>query len=77
MMFLGLEIPPIDVIRSATQKAAEALGISNQVGTIEVGKQADILVVEMNPLEDITRVGDVVLVMKSGKVVFTSGQLVA
>ncbi|VXD20591.1 amidohydrolase family protein [Marinoscillum sp. 108] len=44
---------PLEVIRSATLMGAEALGLQNQIGTIEVGKLADLVLVEENPLADL------------------------
>ena len=44
---------PLEVIRSATLAGAEALGLSDTVGTVEVGKMADFVVVEENPLENL------------------------
>ena len=44
---------PIEIIRSATLNGAEALGAQNLIGTIEVGKLADIVVIEENPLENL------------------------
>jgi hypothetical protein len=41
---------PLEVIRSATIKGAEALGIDDQVGSIEIGKFADIVITKENPL---------------------------
>ncbi|HMP29614.1 MAG TPA: amidohydrolase family protein, partial [Saprospiraceae bacterium] len=41
---------PLEVIRSATIKGAEALGIDDQVGSIEIGKLADIVITKENPL---------------------------
>jgi len=43
-----------EAISSATQVAAEALGLGEQTGTLEKGKWADLLVIEGNPLEDIS-----------------------
>jgi imidazolonepropionase-like amidohydrolase len=40
------------VIRSATLNGAEALGIADQIGSVEVGKQADFVIVEENPLKN-------------------------
>jgi len=44
---------PLEVIRAATLSGAEALGIDDKVGSIEVGKLADILVVNENPLKNL------------------------
>ena len=44
---------PLEVIQSATLNGAEALGISNSTGSIEVGKLADIIVVDENPLANL------------------------
>jgi hypothetical protein len=44
---------PLEVVRSATLKGAEALGVSDQVGTVEVGKLADLVVVDENPLRNL------------------------
>jgi hypothetical protein len=44
---------PLEVIRSATLNGAEALGMEEEIGTVEVGKLADFVIVEENPLTDI------------------------
>lgn len=44
---------PMEVIRSATLNGAEALGIDDQVGSVEVGKLADFVIVEENPLQNL------------------------
>ena len=44
---------PLEVIRSATLNGAEALWVADQIGTIEVGKQADIILVSENPLKNL------------------------
>lgn len=51
MVSHGME--PEDAIYSATQRAAELLGLANQVGTLRPGKSADVIVVDGNPLDDI------------------------
>jgi len=43
---------PLEVLRSATLNGAEALGIADVTGSVEVGKQADLVVVDENPLAD-------------------------
>ena len=44
---------PLEVLWSATLKGAEALGLDHEVGSIQVGKKADFVVVEENPLENL------------------------
>jgi imidazolonepropionase-like amidohydrolase len=56
----------MDAIRSATVVAAELLEMSAMLGTIEAGKLADIIAVDLNPLEDITALEDVSVVVKEG-----------
>ena len=59
---------PIDALRAATVNGAELLGRSNEIGTLEPGKFADIVAVEGDPLADITVMEKVVFVMKGGEV---------
>jgi hypothetical protein len=44
---------PLEIIRSATLNGAEALGIADKLGSVEVGKFADMLIVDENPLENL------------------------
>jgi imidazolonepropionase-like amidohydrolase len=56
-------------VRSATSEAARLAGVFDQVGSLEPGKFADLIVIDGNPLEDITRLQHgVKLVMKGGTV---------
>jgi imidazolonepropionase-like amidohydrolase len=55
-------------IKSATITAAEVLGMSNKIGTIETGKIADIIAVNGNPLENISVLMNMFFVMKEGVV---------
>src|SRR5690606_36038549 len=43
---------PLEVIKSATLNGAQSLGMESQIGTVEVGKLADFVIVEENPLEN-------------------------
>ncbi len=63
---------PIDALRAATVNGAELLGRSNEIGTLEPGKFADIVAVEGDPLADITVMEKVVFVMKGGEVYKTA-----
>lgn len=61
-------MPPMEAIQSATSVAADFLGISDTHGSLEAGKQADIVAVPGDPLDDITAMERVSFVMKGGKV---------
>jgi imidazolonepropionase-like amidohydrolase len=66
MARLGVPLP--EVLRAATVDAAALLDLSSEIGTLEVGKQADLIAVEGNPLEDVAALRKVGLVMRAGKV---------
>jgi imidazolonepropionase-like amidohydrolase len=59
-------IPPSAVLKAATINGASALGVDESLGSIEVGKLADLVVVNGNPLEDIKAARDVRFVIKDG-----------
>jgi imidazolonepropionase-like amidohydrolase len=61
-----LGVPPMEAIRMATQYAADLIGISDKVGTIEPGKWADLIAVAGDPLQNIRLLEDVKFVMKGG-----------
>ena len=54
---------------AATRHAAELCGVGSQLGTVEAGKLADLIVVGDNPLEDINNLRQLQLVIKDGRVV--------
>ena len=59
-------MPPIETIRTATLHAAELLGVTDQLGTLEKGKLADIVAVEGDPIKNINQMEKVHFVMKDG-----------
>jgi imidazolonepropionase-like amidohydrolase len=59
-------IPPMVALQSATTEAAKLLNIDERLGSIEVGKLADLVAVKGDPLEDITLMQDMKFVMKNG-----------
>jgi imidazolonepropionase-like amidohydrolase len=59
---------PMDALLSGTSVAAESLGMADRIGSLAEGKEADIVAVDGNPLDDITAVRRVVFVMKHGRV---------
>jgi len=68
-VYVSLGMSPLQAIQTATINDADLLGWSDEVGTIEPGKWADIIAVDGNPLDDITTLQHVKFVMKGGEVV--------
>lgn len=69
VLYANMGIPPIEVIQMATRMGAEALGREKELGTIEPGKLADLIIVEGDPLLDPEALRNVVLVIKGGQVI--------
>ena len=57
----------MQAIKAATNMSAETCGVSDKLGTVEVGKIADLIVVGADPLEDISNLRKLQLVFKNGK----------
>ena len=66
--YVNYVMTPMQAIRSATTSAAELLGWSDKMGTVEAGKWADLVAVICDPLKDITELQRVKFVMKSGSI---------
>jgi imidazolonepropionase-like amidohydrolase len=58
-----------EIITALTKNAAQFLGRSEDIGTLEPGKFADIVIIDGDPLTDISSLANVVLVIKAGKIV--------
>jgi len=58
---------PIDALIAATQNGADAIGIGNKTGSVEIRKTADLLVLDKNPLDNIENIKTVYLVIKGGR----------
>ena len=65
--FVKVGLSPIEAIRGATLYSAELLGIADETGVIEPGKEADLIVVVEDPLENIAAIQDVVAVVSNGR----------
>jgi imidazolonepropionase-like amidohydrolase len=61
-------MPASEAIKAATVNAADLLGLSSEVGTLEAGKRADLIAVDGDPLKDVTVLKIVEFVMKDGRV---------
>jgi len=61
-------LTPAEALQAATVNSAKKLGMYDRIGSIEVGKLADIIAVSGDPLTDIRRMAQVSFVMKDGKV---------
>ena len=60
---------PMQVLVAATRNGAEVIGRGEDLGTLEAGKLADIIVVNGDPLQDLSALGNVELVVKNGKII--------
>lgn len=66
--FVELGMSPVEALRTATTSAAELLGLGDRTGAIRVGLEADLIVLERNPLADVRALADVLAVISNGQV---------
>jgi imidazolonepropionase-like amidohydrolase len=74
-LLVAAGVSPVDAIYSATGAAAQLLGASEDVGSVQAGRFADIIAVDGDPLEDITELQRVRFVMKGGEVLKQEGRM--
>jgi imidazolonepropionase-like amidohydrolase len=65
---------PLQAIGAATSNAAQALHLTDTIGSIQPGKQADLIAVDGDPTRDINTLSRVRLVMRAGRIVFQNGK---
>jgi imidazolonepropionase-like amidohydrolase/predicted enzyme related to lactoylglutathione lyase len=63
---------PDQIITAATSNAAQHLGLLNEIGTVEVGKIADLILVDGDPTKDISAVKNVLKVFQAGTIAYDS-----
>ena len=66
-LYVKAGFTPMEALRSATAVSAQAMRVDKDVGTIERGKRADLLVLDANPLDNISNIRSVRFVIKDGK----------
>lgn len=66
--FVRLGMSNFQALQAATKNGAELLGLSDKTGTIEVGKEADLILLPSNPLENIMALQDVLLIVSNGQI---------
>ena len=62
-------IPPMKAIQAATKNVAELFRLDDDLGTLEVGKYADLIILNADPLQDITNTQDIAEVIQGGKII--------
>jgi imidazolonepropionase-like amidohydrolase len=67
-LLVNAGIPAAEVLRIATRNGAEALGLLDEIGTVEVGKRADLLVLSADPTADIRNTRRIEVVIQGGRV---------
>jgi imidazolonepropionase-like amidohydrolase len=70
-------MPPMEAIKAATWNAADLIGDTKDIGSIQPGRYADIIAVDADPLKDVTVLEHVAFVMKGGVVYKAKGAAVA
>jgi len=66
-LMVAAGLTPMQALASATSVAAQACGVADQVGTIQAGKRADIVILGADPLEDVRAVSNILAVYQDGE----------
>jgi imidazolonepropionase-like amidohydrolase len=69
-LFVQAGLTPLDALRSATADAARFLGVDGELGTIAIGKRADLVLLGANPLDDVRALRGPVGVILRGRRLF-------
>lgn len=75
-MLLAAGLTPMEVIIAGTRHSAQVCGHGSELGTLEPGMLADVIVVDGNPLQDLKAMSEVVLVIKNGEIAVISEEMI-
>jgi imidazolonepropionase-like amidohydrolase len=75
LLVTDVGLSPLEAIQSATSGAARAIGLADAVGTVEVGRTADLIAVHGDPSQDVGALRNVRLVLQAGTIVARDGQV--
>jgi imidazolonepropionase-like amidohydrolase len=70
------EFTPLEALGMATREAARALRLEREIGTVEPGKRADLVLLDGDPLQDIRALRRPEMVFRDGRLVARAGQIV-
>lgn len=70
-LFVKHGMDEFEAIQAATITPAELLGVRDELGSIDIGKRADLVILGGNPIKDIANLGNVEYTIKDGKVVYS------
>jgi imidazolonepropionase-like amidohydrolase len=73
-LLVGAGLTPMEAILTATRNAADLIGASQDIGSVQAGRYADLIAVDGDPMADVHVLEDVPFVMKGGVVVKRDGQ---
>jgi len=75
VMVEDMGITPMEAIVCSTQTSAECLGLQDEIGTLEAGKSADVLIINGDPSQDITALHSVNAIVSQGETVKRDNEL--
>ena len=75
--FVGIGMSPLQAIQAATTTPAQLFGIEGRTGRVAQNFEADLIILDRNPLEDVRAIQDVLMVINNGRIAVTRGDWAA